>query len=131
MSIGRLCSAHMGVCEPVIQTDAGTFPAPRTVGCEHVLQRRLFGRSRRASQQPGRRCVDGGVLSERCAGLDVGKDEVVACIRVPAGAGGRRQQVRTFGTFSSGLEALADWLTEQAVTHVVMKATGQYWKSCW
>ena len=68
------------------------------------------------------------VVYERCAGLDVGKDEVVACIRVPDGAGGRRQEVRTYPTFSSGLESLADWLTEQRVTQVVMEATGQYWK---
>ena len=71
------------------------------------------------------------VVYERCAGLDVGKDEVVACIRVPDGAGGRRQQVRTFKTFSADLEALADWLTEQGITQVVMEATGQYWKPCW
>jgi hypothetical protein len=50
---------------------------------------------------------------------------------VPDGAGGRHQQVRTFPTFTSGLEALADWLTEQRATQVVMEATGQYWKPCW
>ena len=71
------------------------------------------------------------VIHERCAGLDLGKDEVVACIRVPDGAGGRHQQVRTFPTFTSGLEARADWLTEQRATQVVMEATGQYWKPCW
>ena len=71
------------------------------------------------------------VIYERCAGLDIGKDEVVACIRVPAGAGGRHQEVHTFKTFSADLEALADWLTEQGVTQVVMEATGQYWKPCW
>jgi hypothetical protein len=68
------------------------------------------------------------VIYERCAGLDVGKDEVVACVRVPDGAGGRCQVLRTFRTFSSGLVALADWLIEQGVTQVVMEATGQYWK---
>jgi transposase len=36
--------------------------------------------------------------------------------------------VRTFSTFTSGLEALADWLAGEGVTHVVMEATGQYWK---
>jgi transposase len=71
------------------------------------------------------------VVYERCAGLDIGKDEVVACIRVPDGAGGRRQEVRTFKTFSADLEALVDWLTEQRATQVVMEATGQYWKPCW
>jgi transposase len=71
------------------------------------------------------------VVYERCGGLDVGKDEVVACVRVPDGAGGRRQEVRTFKTFRADLEALADWLTEQAVTQVVMEATGSYWKPIW
>jgi len=71
------------------------------------------------------------VVYERCAGLDVGKDEVVACVRVPDGAAGRRQELRTYRTFSAGFEAVADWLTEQGVTHVVMEATGQYWKPIW
>jgi transposase len=67
----------------------------------------------------------------RCAGLDVAKDEVVACVRVPDGRGGRRQEVRTYPTFTSGLEALADWLAAEGVTQVVMEATGQYWKPVW
>jgi transposase len=71
------------------------------------------------------------LLVPRCAGLDVAKDEVVACIRVPDGQGGRRQEVRTFPTFTSGLEALADWLTAEGVVQVVMEATGQYWKPVW
>ena len=69
---------------------------------------------------------------ERAAALDVGKDEVVACIRVPdpggAGRRRRRQEVRTYPTFTSSLEALADWLQAEGVTQVVMEATGQYWK---
>jgi hypothetical protein len=60
-----------------------------------------------------------------CAGLDVAKDEVVACVRVPDGRGGRPQEVRTFPTFTSGLEALAGWLAAEGVTQVVMEATGQ------
>jgi len=71
------------------------------------------------------------LLVPRCAGLDVAKDEVVAYVRVPDGQGGRRQEVRTFPTFTSGLEALADWLTAEGVTQVVMEATGQYWKPVW
>ncbi len=71
------------------------------------------------------------VVHERCAGLDVAKDEVVACIRVPHGSARRRQEVRTFSTFSRSLEALADWLDEERVTEVVMEATGQYWKPVW
>ena len=71
------------------------------------------------------------LLVARCAGLDVAKDEVVACVRVPDGGGGRAQEVRTFLTFTSGLEALAGWLAAEGVTQVVMEATGQYWKPVW
>jgi transposase len=71
------------------------------------------------------------LLVARCAGLDVAKDEVVACVRVPDGRGGRQQEVRTFQTFTSGLEALADWLAAEEITQVVMEATGQYWKPIW
>lgn len=70
------------------------------------------------------------VLYERCAGLDIGKDEVVACVRVPDGP--RRQaETRTFRTFTGSLAALAGWLSAEGVTHVVMEATGQYWKPVW
>jgi transposase len=71
------------------------------------------------------------ILYERCAGLDIGKDEVVACVRVPAGGGGRHREVRTFGTFTRQLETLAEWLAAEGVTEVVMEATGQYWKPVW
>ena len=77
------------------------------------------------------------LVVERAAALDVGKDEVVACIRVPDPAGGgrgrrrRRQEVRTYPTFTASLEALADWLQTEGVTQVVMEATGQYWKPIW
>ncbi len=70
-------------------------------------------------------------LVERCAGLDVAKDEVVACVRVPDGVGGRSRQVRTYSTFTHGLEDLAAWLGAEGVTEVVMEATGQYWKPIW
>jgi len=77
------------------------------------------------------------LVVERAAALDVGKDEVVACIRVPdpggagRGRGRRRQEVRTYPTFTSSLETLADWLQTEGVTQVVMEATGQYWKPIW
>jgi len=71
------------------------------------------------------------LLVTRCAGLDVAKDELVAWVRVPDGHGGRGQEVRTFSTFTAGLEALAGWLAAEAVTQVVMEATGQCWKPIW
>jgi transposase len=69
-------------------------------------------------------------MVERCAGLDVGKDEVVACVRRP-GPSERQSELRVFPTFTSGLQALADWLAEHGVLEVVMEATGPYWKPIW
>ena len=72
------------------------------------------------------------IISERCAGLDIGKDEVVACVRTPHESGRvRRSELRVFRTFTAGLEELADWLTSNGVVEVVMEATGQYWKPVW
>lgn len=71
------------------------------------------------------------ITVERCAGIDIGKDEVVACVRTPDGAGGRHREIRTFVTFTAALEELAGWLGAEGVTEVVMEATGQYWKPIW
>jgi transposase len=70
------------------------------------------------------------VLVERCAGLDVHRDTVVATVRVAGKRRGtRRGETRTFATTVAGLERLADWLVgEHAVTLVGMEATGVYWK---
>ena len=70
------------------------------------------------------------VLYPRCAGLDVHKDTVVACVRL-AGEGPATTEVRTFATMTAGLCALAEWLVESGVTHVAMEATGIYWKPVW
>ncbi len=69
-------------------------------------------------------------MVERCAGLDVHRDDVVATVRVP-GEGRRRwdQQTRTFRATLGGLASLAGWLTEAGVTLVGMEATGVYWKT--
>jgi transposase len=64
------------------------------------------------------------VLYERCAGLDVHKDSVVACVPLAVAGGEVRREVRTFGTTTSGLLELSDWMTEQGCTHVAMEATG-------
>jgi transposase len=71
------------------------------------------------------------LLVQRCAGLDVGKDEVVACVRTPGDGETRRQEVGTFATFTTHLETMADWFEAEGVTSVVMEATGQYWKPVW
>jgi transposase len=72
------------------------------------------------------------VLLERCAGVDIGKDEVVACVRTPGPGGrGRRKETRTFPSFTGDLEAMADWFMAEGVTEIVMEATGSYWKPVW
>src|SRR5262249_40430816 len=71
------------------------------------------------------------VLHERCAGLDVHKNTVVvACVRVLQG-GKVEREVRTFKTMTRDLLALSDWLDSQGGRHVVMEATGGYWKPVW
>ncbi len=71
------------------------------------------------------------VIVECCAGLDIGKKQVQACVRGPDGAGGRRSEVRTFDTFTDHLEALARWMSSEGVTQVAMEATGPYWWPVW
>jgi transposase len=65
-----------------------------------------------------------------CAGLDIHKETVVACVRRVSG-GKVHKEIRTFRTETSGLLALADWLTDEGVTHAAMESTGVYWKPVW
>jgi transposase len=65
---------------------------------------------------------------ERCCGLDVHKETVVACVIVPDAAGRAAQETRTFGTMTEELRALAAWLRAQGVTQVAMESSGVYWK---
>src|SRR5215210_3122750 len=70
------------------------------------------------------------VVAERCAGLDVHRDNVVATVRVPSGDRRRWEQTtRTFRATLAGLKALNEWLAGFGVTLVGMEATGVYWKS--
>ena len=72
------------------------------------------------------------VVLERCAGIDIGKDEVVACVRTPDPSAKRqRKETRTFLSFTGDLEAMADWFAAEGGTEVVMEATGSYWKPVW
>lgn len=70
------------------------------------------------------------VLYRRCAGLDVHKDSVVACVRL-ASDGEIVRHVATFATTTSALLDLGEWLASHGVTHVAMEATGVYWKPVW
>ena len=71
------------------------------------------------------------MIVERCAGLDVHKDTVMACVRRPGAGVRREQEVREFRTFSSSLRDLRDWLASEGVTQVAMEATGVYWRPVW
>ena len=70
------------------------------------------------------------VLHPHCAGLDVHKESVVACVRHmmdgKVGTG-----VKTFKTTTQELMTLSDWLSAEGVTHIAMEATGVYWKPVW
>ena len=63
------------------------------------------------------------VVRERCAGADVHKRTVVVHVITPAG-----RATRTFGTMTSDLAALVDWLAGHQVTDIAMESTGSYWK---
>jgi hypothetical protein len=69
-------------------------------------------------------------IIERVAALDIGKAELVACIRVPSPdtPGKRAQEITTYSTMTRSLLRLADRLRELGVTRVVMEATSDYWK---
>ena len=71
------------------------------------------------------------LLHDRCAGLDVHKKTVVACVRRAGPDGQAVEQTRTFGTMTADLLELADWLAAEGVTHAAMESTGVYWKPVW
>jgi transposase len=71
------------------------------------------------------------VLHHRCAGLDVHKKTVVACIRWVGPDGVVARSTRTFATTTAALLELADWLAAEGVRHLAMESTGVYWKPVW
>ncbi len=68
---------------------------------------------------------------ERPAALDVHKEHVTACVRVPGAGRTREQHVAEFATTVVGLLVLRDWLAAFGVTQVTMEATGVFWKPVW
>jgi transposase len=68
------------------------------------------------------------VVFPQCAGLDVHKKTVVACILITPPHGRVTREIRTFSTMTADLLALGDWLDEHQVTHVAIESTGVYWK---
>ena len=63
-----------------------------------------------------------------CAGLDVHKESVEACVRRIEPQGRLHQETRHWGTMTRDILAMTDWMAAQGVTHVAMESTGVYWK---
>ena len=69
------------------------------------------------------------VVYPRCCGIDIHQKIAVACVIVSETQGPPHKEIRTFGTMTDDLLALADWLTSEGVTHVAMESTGVSWKA--
>ncbi|MGB7604530.1 MAG: IS110 family transposase [Lutisporaceae bacterium] len=63
------------------------------------------------------------IVYERCCGMDVHKNTIVACI-----FSGNKKEIRTFSTMTASLLSLVDWLKSVNCQCVAMEATGSYWK---
>lgn len=66
-------------------------------------------------------------ILERCCGLDVHRDTIVACIMVGTGKQ-KRKEIKTFSTFTCDIHELAKWLQSHNIKHVAVESTGIYWK---
>jgi len=64
----------------------------------------------------------------RCAGLDVHKESVEACVRRIEANGRVHSETRHWGTMTRDLLEMADWLEAEGVTDVAMESTGVFWK---
>jgi transposase len=88
-------------------------------------------KKRRTAKQESGRAVQEAVkldtlerINLNAAGLDIGAEEIYAC--VPDGRDAKAS-VRVFGTYTTDLRALADWLAQCQVDTVAMESTGVYW----
>lgn len=63
------------------------------------------------------------VVYQRCCGIDVHKKMIVACFR-----DGRKKDLREFGTLTSDLRELTNWLLEEKCEMIAMESTASYWK---
>lgn len=70
-------------------------------------------------------------ILERCAGLDVHQETVVACVLFGPLDQSPKMEIRTFGTMTDELLSLGEWLTDMQCTHVAMESTGVFWKPVW
>lgn len=71
------------------------------------------------------------ILYDACAGLDVHKASVSACVRRVDARGRAANKVREFQTMTEDILRMGDWMASQGVRHVAMESTGVYWKPIW
>jgi transposase len=132
-AVGSEVGHHNGADEPALEFDRAVRS---TLDCRHGSLSgpgaRLLVFMKRTATPTAQLQLEASmeVLHERCAGLDVHKNTVVACIRVLQDDKIERE-VRTFKTMTRDLLALSEWLDGHGVRHVVMEATGVYWKPVW
>jgi transposase len=131
--VGTEVGHHSGAHEPELEFDRAVLS---TLDCRHGSLcgpgARLLEFMKRTAKPTAQLQLEATmeVLYERCAGLDVHKKTVVACVRIAQG-GRVEREVRTFKTTTRDLLALSEWLDGHGVKHVVMEATGIYWKPVW
>ena len=68
------------------------------------------------------------IMHRVCAGLDVHKRSIAACVRVLGESHKLESLVRTFGTMTHDIQEMKSWFEELGVTHVAMESTGVFWK---
>jgi transposase len=71
------------------------------------------------------------IVYQRCCGMDVHKDSVMACVLLIDEYGEWRSEKRKFGTMTRDLREMATWLASLRVEAIAMEATGVYWKPVW
>ena len=67
-------------------------------------------------------------VRERCAGLDVHKDFVMACVMWGRAEGEAHWETRKFGTTVPELEQMKQWLLDLDCHDIAMEGTGPYWE---
>ena len=63
------------------------------------------------------------VVNPHAASADIGAQQIYICLPGPA----QTQIVRSFGTYTADLHAIADWLVEHGIQTIAMESTGVYW----
>jgi transposase len=68
------------------------------------------------------------IVSERCAGLDVHKKSVVACLITPGPNGEPCKERQTISRMTPDWVRLREWLTAHHCQQGAMESTGVYWR---